>query len=112
MSARDALAEGLRTWRRDAGLTQEQAAASLKVDPSQLSRWENGKQLPKAQRCREIARAYRIDKGHVSEMVAAAHEEEAAEATKALTGLPALARRVDMLQAALDEILRRLPPAK
>lgn len=110
MSAREALADALRNWRHDAGMTQEQAATALKVDASQLSRWENGHQLPKAQRGRDIARAYKIDKGYVSEMMAAAHEEEAGEATRALAMVASLGKRVDMMQAALDEILRRLPP--
>ncbi len=111
MNARENLAVALRKWRHDANLTQEQAATALKVDPSQLSRWENGRQLPKAQRCRDIARVYRVDKGHVSETIASAHEEEAGEATKALTMVASLSRRVDMLQEALNEILRRLPQA-
>lgn len=110
MSARDALADALRTWRHDIGLTQEQAAAALRVDASQLSRWENGHQLPKAHRARAIADAYGVDRATVSDMVAAAHEEDAGEATKALTIVASLRQRVDMLQVALDEILRRLPP--
>lgn len=109
MGAREDLADDLRAWRRNAGLTQEAAAEALGVDPSQLSRWENGKQLPKQNRAKDFARVYRVDRADVSDRLGAAHEEDAADSQQALKLVAALNARVATMQKALDEILRRLP---
>lgn len=109
MSAREDLADHLRAWRKQAGLTQEQAAEALGVDPSQLSRWENGKQLPKQNRSRDFAHVYQVDRALVSEKLGAAHEEDAGEGRQALKLMATLSDRVATMQKALDEILRRLP---
>ncbi|MDO8272412.1 MAG: helix-turn-helix transcriptional regulator [Gammaproteobacteria bacterium] len=36
------IADHLRAWRRNRGLTQKEAARSLGIDPSTWSNWENG----------------------------------------------------------------------
>lgn len=110
MGAREDLADVLRTWRKQAGLTQEEAAEALGVDPSQLSRWENGKQLPKHNRSKALAAVYRISRADISERLGAAHEEDAGESKQALKQVATLNARVASIQKALDEILRRLPP--
>lgn len=110
MGAREELADALRAWRKNAGRTQEQAAEDLGVDPSQLSRWENGKQLPKQNRAKDFARVYRVERADVSEKLGAAHEEDAAEGQQALKLVATLNERVATMQKAVDEILRRLPP--
>lgn len=110
MGAREELADVLRAWRKGARLTQEQAAEALNVDPSQLSRWENGKQLPKQNRAKDFAGVYRVDRAEVSERLGAAHEEDAAEGRQALKMMATLNDRVATIQKAIEEILRRLPP--
>lgn len=109
MTPRDNLANALRTWRKTAGYTQEKAAAALGVDPSQLSRWENGKQLPKQSRSKEIARIYGVDRAVVSDTICAATEDELVDANRALAVVAGLSERVEMMQSAMAEILRRLP---
>lgn len=110
MGAREELAESLQVWRKNASHTQESAASELDVDPSQISRWENGKQLPKQTRAKDIARVYGIDRAEVSEKIGAAHEEVAVEGEQAMSAIPMLAERIAAMQRALDEVLRRLPP--
>lgn len=108
MTARDELASALKTWRKQAGYAQaKQAAEALEVDPAQLSRWENGKQLPKQQRSKDFARVYKVDRAVVSEMICSAVEEELGDANQALAVVSGLVERIDTMQAALDELLRR-----
>lgn len=109
MSARDDLASSLRAWRKKAGLQSQQAAEALGVDPSQVSRWENGKQLPRQQRSKDFALIYNVDRATVSEMICNAIEEELGDANRALSVVAGLSERVEMMQSAMTEILRRLP---
>jgi transcriptional regulator with XRE-family HTH domain len=109
MTAREDLATALRTWRERAGLSRQAAAEALRVDPSQVSRWENGKQLPKQNRAVDFADIYGVDRCEVREKIGVASEEDLAEAGKALAMVSRLSRRVEMIQTALDEIVRRLP---
>jgi transcriptional regulator with XRE-family HTH domain len=109
MTARDDLADALLRWRKAAGLTQDQAADKLRVDASQISRWENAKQLPRMKRSKDLARIYGVDLATVREKIGLADEENLDEANQALAMVAGLSERVDMMQQAMAEILRRLP---
>lgn len=51
----------LKAARVNAGLTQKEAAAELKVSNKTLANWENGKAVPKADKIDMICNLYRIN---------------------------------------------------
>ena len=57
---RDALAANLRRLRREAGLTQDQLADKALLDPSTISRLENGKVWPKGLSALLLCRALHV----------------------------------------------------
>jgi transcriptional regulator with XRE-family HTH domain len=48
----------LKAARVNCGLTQKEAAARIKINPTTLSKWENGKTYPTADKLAELCRVY------------------------------------------------------
>lgn len=84
-SNRDALGVFLHNARTRAKLTQRQVGEHLEVDPSQVSRWESGDNVPREERAGSIAELYEIDEADLLHRILAAGDEEKAELRRELT---------------------------
>ena len=112
MSAREDLGIYLRACRRSAGSRQIDAATALGVDASQISRWENGRQLPLQSRAKDLARVYGADLEEMRAKIGAAWEEDADERAHAVdvmveTVNRSLSAMVPLLEEILKEVRRR-----
>jgi transcriptional regulator with XRE-family HTH domain len=117
MTAHEDLARYLYTCRKTAKLTQEVVGEALEIDPSQVSRWEKGKQLPRQSRAAALAKLYDVDLAEMREKIGAAYEEEVEDLASerevtdgALSAVEQLTERLESLQPMFEELLRRLPP--
>lgn len=56
----------LKEARKTAGLTQEDLAAKMKVEPPSVSRWETGKDFPDNSRLPKLCEILRVDESYFS----------------------------------------------
>lgn len=97
MEKTDHLAE----LRRQAGLSQEDAAAALGVSRQTISRWENGASVPTGENLRAIARLYETSVDALLSGCAAPPDEEAAPADVPVQAAPKKRLRGRILAALL-----------
>lgn len=99
------IGERLRQARKRAGVTQEQAAAEVKVARSTISNWEAGRNLPCLLQFRHLTNLYAASPARIlngrSIVELTRHERvQILEATRSLD--ESLMRRVDLLLQMLD----------
>lgn len=109
------LADYLRDARAAAGLRQEDVAAALQIDASQVSRWERGAHLPSPKRFAELADILKIDIAELATRVMAASMEETSALTrenaKLLDGIGCLLDRIKESAEHYDRLISRLESA-
>lgn len=87
--------------RRQAGLSQEDAAAALGVSRQTISRWENGASVPTGENLRAIAQLYETSVDALLSGCAAPPDEEAAPADVPVQAAPRKRLRRRILAALL-----------
>lgn len=105
-SAREEFATTMLTWRKRAGLKQEEAGPMIGVHGTVVSRWENMRHLPEPTRVRDIAKAYGVDAAEVGILLSAASQEAKDEADKALGALGARMTKLEMMTEEILGLLR------
>lgn len=54
------IAQALKKWRKEAGLTQAEVAYELGIPPQNYARWESGQIIPSASKIKQIAEAFHM----------------------------------------------------
>lgn len=95
---RSTLGAYIKACRENRGLKLRDVAAALKVDPSNVSKWETGTTIPNLKRIKELAEAIGCSQESLALLIAEATSEEATD----------LRHENRLMRAKFDEMITRV----